>query len=160
MHRFGAVSASDLRPSSESDTLNRPVPSCSDAGVGRVSVLALSSPCQHSRSRLHRKWSRRRRPVCSQRIFLDLTRAGLALRSQRALANHPPVILADEPTAPLDSERALTVIHLLNRMAQQYETAIIVVTHDAKIIPTFRRIYHIRDGVAHEEAGAAAQATG
>ena len=59
----------------------------------------------------------------------------------RALVNRPPVILADEPTAPLDSERA------------QYETAIIIVTHDEKIIPTFKRIYHIRDGRTHEEAG-------
>ena len=71
----------------------------------------------------------------------------------RALVNHPPVILADEPTAPLDSERALSVIRILNRMAQQYHTAIIVVTHDEKIIPTFKRIYHIRDGKTHEEAG-------
>ena len=71
----------------------------------------------------------------------------------RALVNRPPVILADEPTAPLDSERALSVIRILNRMAQQYHTAIIVVTHDEKIIPTFRRIYHIRDGKTHEEAG-------
>ena len=71
----------------------------------------------------------------------------------RALVNRPPVILADEPTAPLDSERALSVIRILNRMAQQYHTAIIVVTHDEKIIPTFKRIYHIRDGKTHEEAG-------
>ncbi len=71
----------------------------------------------------------------------------------RALVNRPPVILADEPTAPLDSERALAVIRILNQMAHQYETAIIVVTHDEKIIPTFRRIYHIRDGRTHEEAG-------
>ncbi|MDT3669657.1 MAG: ABC transporter ATP-binding protein [Aromatoleum sp.] len=71
----------------------------------------------------------------------------------RGLINRPPVILADEPTAPLDSERAMTVIRLLNDMARKFETAIIVVTHDEKIIPTFRRIYHIRDGVTHEEAG-------
>ncbi|MCR4347346.1 MAG: ABC transporter ATP-binding protein [Sulfuricaulis sp.] len=71
----------------------------------------------------------------------------------RALVNQPPVILADEPTAPLDSERALAVIRILNKMAQQYETAVIVVTHDEKIIPTFKRIYHIRDGRTHEEAG-------
>ncbi len=71
----------------------------------------------------------------------------------RALVNHPPVILADEPTAPLDSERALSVMRILNKMAQQYQTAIIVVTHDEKIIPTFKRIYHIRDGVTYEEAG-------
>ena len=71
----------------------------------------------------------------------------------RGLVNRPPVILADEPTAPLDSERALAVVRILNAMAQQYQTAIIVVTHDEKIIPTFRRIYHIRDGQTHEEAG-------
>ena len=71
----------------------------------------------------------------------------------RALANHPPVILADEPTAPLDSERALTVIRILNEMAEKYKTAIIVVTHDEKIIPTFKRIYQIRDGRTYEEAG-------
>jgi putative ABC transport system ATP-binding protein len=71
----------------------------------------------------------------------------------RGLVNRPPVILADEPTAPLDSERAVVVIRILNEMARQFETAIIVVTHDEKIIPTFKRIYHIRDGVTHEEAG-------
>lgn len=71
----------------------------------------------------------------------------------RALANQPPVILADEPTAPLDSERALGVMRILNQMAKQYRTAIIVVTHDEKIIPTFKRIYHIRDGRTYEEAG-------
>ena len=71
----------------------------------------------------------------------------------RALVNRPPVILADEPTAPLDSARALAVIRILNKMAQQYQTAIIVVTHDEKIIPTFKRIYHIRDGRTEEEAG-------
>lgn len=71
----------------------------------------------------------------------------------RALANRPPVILADEPTAPLDSERALAVMRILNQMAQQYHTAIIVVTHDEKIIPTFKRLYHIRDGRTYEEAG-------
>ena len=71
----------------------------------------------------------------------------------RALAHRPPVILADEPTAPLDSARALAVMRILDQMATQYQTAIIVVTHDEKIIPTFKRIYHIRDGRTVEEAG-------
>ncbi|MCL4812323.1 MAG: ABC transporter ATP-binding protein [Vicinamibacteraceae bacterium] len=71
----------------------------------------------------------------------------------RALANRPPVILADEPTAPLDSERALAVIRILHRMAREYQTAVVVVTHDEKIMPTFERIYHIRDGRTDEEAG-------
>ena len=71
----------------------------------------------------------------------------------RALANQPPFILADEPTAPLDSERSLIVMKLLTRVAQQYSTAIMVVTHDDIIIPRFKRLYRLRDGVAHEEAG-------
>jgi len=71
----------------------------------------------------------------------------------RALANRPPVILADEPTAPLNSERALAVMRILNRMAIQHQAAVIVVTHDEKIIPTFKRIYHIREGRTMEEAG-------
>lgn len=61
------------------------------------------------------------------------------------------MILADEPTAPLDSERALGVVRILNDMAQRHQTAIIVVTHDEKIIPTFKRLYHIRDGKTYEE---------
>lgn len=71
----------------------------------------------------------------------------------RGLVNRPPVILADEPTAPLDSVRAMAVIGILNDMAKRFNTAVIVVTHDEKIIPTFKRIYHIRDGVTHEEVG-------
>lgn len=71
----------------------------------------------------------------------------------RGLVNRPPAILADEPTAPLDTQRALAVIRILNDMARKFQTAIIVVTHDEKIIPTFKRIYHIRDGRTQEEAG-------
>lgn len=71
----------------------------------------------------------------------------------RALANQPSIILADEPTAPLDTERSLKVVNLLNKLAKQYQTAIIVVTHDDVIIPTFKRIYRIREGRTYEEQG-------
>ena len=71
----------------------------------------------------------------------------------RALANNPPIILADEPTAPLDSARSLAVVRLLNQLAEQYRTAIIVVTHDDTIVPTFKRLYRIREGRTHEERG-------
>jgi putative ABC transport system ATP-binding protein len=71
----------------------------------------------------------------------------------RGLANKPPIIPADEPTKPLDSERALAVVKILNRLAQEFQTVIMVVTHDEKVIPPFKRIYHIRDGKTHEEAG-------
>jgi putative ABC transport system ATP-binding protein len=68
----------------------------------------------------------------------------------RALVNRPPIVLADEPTAPLDSVRAQTVMGILHRLANEYGTAIIVVTHDDKIIPTFKRLYQIRDGRTEE----------
>ena len=71
----------------------------------------------------------------------------------RAMANQPPFILADEPTAPLDSDRSLIVIKLLTRLAAQFNTAIMVVTHDDIIIPRFKRLYRLRDGVSHEEPG-------
>ena len=71
----------------------------------------------------------------------------------RALANQPPIILADEPTAPLDSHRAMAVMQLLHEMAAKSRTAIIVVTHDENIIPVFKRLYRLRDGVLHEEKG-------
>ena len=45
------------------------------------------------------------------------------------------------------------MMRILNQIASQYQTAIIVVTHDENIIPTFRQIYNIRDGRAVEEAG-------
>ena len=91
----------------------------------------------------------RAKPMPSQLSGGEQQRVAIA----RGLVNRPPVILADEPTAPLDSERAMAVIRILNDMARRFETAIIVVTHDEKIIPTFKRIYHIRDGITHEEAG-------
>ena len=71
----------------------------------------------------------------------------------RALANKPPFILADEPTAPLDTLRSMIVIRLLMKLAQEYQTAIIVVTHDDTIIPHFKRLYRLRDGIAYEEQG-------
>ena len=64
----------------------------------------------------------------------------------RALINRPPILLADEPTAPLDSGRALAVMDLLERLAAQIGTSVIVVTHDDKIMPRLRRIYEVRGG--------------
>lgn len=64
----------------------------------------------------------------------------------RALANQPRIILADEPTAPLDSERARIVMDLLRRIAIDQSAAIIVVTHDEMILDRFDHIYRLRDG--------------
>ncbi len=64
----------------------------------------------------------------------------------RALANRPRIILADEPTAPLDSARARTVMDLLRRIAVEHDAAIIVVTHDEMILDRFDNIFRLRDG--------------
>lgn len=64
----------------------------------------------------------------------------------RALANRPRIILADEPTAALDSKRAAIVMDLLRKLAVEQQAAIIAVTHDEKIFDRFDRIFHLRDG--------------
>ena len=64
----------------------------------------------------------------------------------RALANEPRIILADEPTAALDSERAAIVIGLMKQVAIERDAAVIVVTHDEKIFSRLDRMVHLRDG--------------
>lgn len=70
----------------------------------------------------------------------------------RALANDPRIILADEPTAALDSQRASAVIDLLKRVALEHRAAVIVVTHDEKIFSRFDHIYSLRDGAMESPA--------
>jgi putative ABC transport system ATP-binding protein len=64
----------------------------------------------------------------------------------RALANEPRIILADEPTAALDSERARVVMDLLRQVAIEQSAAVLVVTHDEKIFDRFDRMISLRDG--------------
>jgi putative ABC transport system ATP-binding protein len=64
----------------------------------------------------------------------------------RALSNDPRIILADEPTAALDSQRAGVVMDLLRKVAVERRTAVIVVTHDEKIFGRFDHIFSLRDG--------------
>ncbi|HEX5670001.1 MAG TPA: ABC transporter ATP-binding protein [Sulfuricurvum sp.] len=68
----------------------------------------------------------------------------------RSLANNPKIILADEPTAALDSERAVSVMELLRKLAKEQEVAIVVVTHDERMLPLFDRILRVDDGVVRE----------
>ncbi len=68
----------------------------------------------------------------------------------RALANRPRIILADEPTAALDSKRAGIVMDLLRKLAAEQQTAIVVVTHDENIFDRFDRIHSLRDGRMEE----------
>lgn len=70
----------------------------------------------------------------------------------RALANAPRIILADEPTAALDSERARVVMDLLRSIAREQRAAVLVVTHDEKIFDRFDRLVNLRDGRVEGEA--------
>jgi putative ABC transport system ATP-binding protein len=71
----------------------------------------------------------------------------------RALANRPRIILADEPTAALDSQRARIVMDLLRRVATEQRAAVIVVTHDEKIFDRFDHIFQLRDGALEDGNG-------
>jgi len=64
----------------------------------------------------------------------------------RALANDPAILLADEPTAALDTERGKSVMTLLRRLSREKNTGVIVVTHDKRMVEGFDRIYQIADG--------------
>ncbi len=68
----------------------------------------------------------------------------------RALANSPRIILADEPTAALDSKRAGIVMDLLRKLAAEQDACIIAVTHDEKIYDRFDKLFHLRDGRLEE----------
>jgi len=64
----------------------------------------------------------------------------------RALANHPSVILADEPTAALDSARGRQVMELFRKVAHEQNAGVIVVTHDHRTLDLFDRILEMEDG--------------
>lgn len=64
-----------------------------------------------------------------------------------ALANDPPLVLADEPTAELDSENAMRIIRLLVKLSKEHGKTLIVSTHDPRIAIRTDRIFRIEDGV-------------
>ncbi|MFV0295988.1 MAG: ABC transporter ATP-binding protein, partial [Hyphomicrobiaceae bacterium] len=64
----------------------------------------------------------------------------------RALAGSPALLLADEPTAALDSENGQNVMALLSRLAADSSRAILAVTHDNRTLPFADRIINIEDG--------------
>jgi putative ABC transport system ATP-binding protein len=76
----------------------------------------------------------------------------------RALANEPPLILADEPTAALDTERGGKVMVLLRRIARERRSAVITVTHDHRMIEGFDTVYQLDDGRLARRLGTAAVA--
>lgn len=70
----------------------------------------------------------------------------------RALANQPQIILADEPTAALDYDRALSVVKLLKQVAKEQAVAIIMVTHDDRLLPYCDRVLKIVDGLVESHS--------
>jgi putative ABC transport system ATP-binding protein len=104
----------------------------------------------------------RRRAMPAQLSGGEAQRVAIA----RALANRPRIILADEPTAPLDSQRARIVMDLLRKIAMDQNAAIICVTHDEMILDRFDHILRLRDGLLetgnvvdfHREIATASQA--
>jgi putative ABC transport system ATP-binding protein len=65
----------------------------------------------------------------------------------RALAGSAPIILADEPTAALDSQVGTQVLELFRDLAKREDRALLIVTHDPKVRAVADRVAHIRDGV-------------
>lgn len=68
----------------------------------------------------------------------------------RALYNDPALLLADEPTASLDSERAFEVVNLLAKESKERQKAVIMVTHDERMIQFCDKVYEMRDGVLRQ----------
>ena len=64
----------------------------------------------------------------------------------RALAGNPPLIMADEPTAALDSQSGRAVIELLRRLAKENGSTVLMVTHDPRIVDVADRLLHLEDG--------------
>jgi putative ABC transport system ATP-binding protein len=74
----------------------------------------------------------------------------------RAIVTNPSVVLADEPTAALDSSSGHTVMALMQRLAHERDRAVVIVTHDNRMLGYADRIVHIEDGRV-TAAGAAAE---
>ena len=74
----------------------------------------------------------------------------------RAIVGRPSIILADEPTAALDGENGRAIMQILAEIAREQGHAVLIVTHDPRLLPFADRIIHIEDGlITGEEAGGA-----
>ncbi len=69
----------------------------------------------------------------------------------RALANSPKLLFADEPTAALDSVMGRKVMEMMKRVAHDFQTSVLVVTHDTRALDVFDRILHMEDGMIREQ---------
>lgn len=67
-----------------------------------------------------------------------------------ALILNPPILLTDEPTASLDTDKAFQVIELLKEISDERETSVIMVTHDKRMLSFCDRVLEMNDGVINE----------
>jgi putative ABC transport system ATP-binding protein len=68
----------------------------------------------------------------------------------RAVAGKPSLILADEPTANLDSKTAQDIIDLFKRLNHEYKLTFVFSTHDPRLIDQVKRVIRIKDGQTQE----------
>ena len=68
----------------------------------------------------------------------------------RALVSDPVIVLADEPTANLDSENADVLLHIMRRMCDERKTTFLFSTHDTRVMEHSRRLIKLRDGMIVE----------
>jgi putative ABC transport system ATP-binding protein len=64
----------------------------------------------------------------------------------RALAGDPPILMADEPTAALDAEAGLKAMEVFHMLAHRQKRAVVIVTHDPRIVRFADRVIHVEDG--------------
>ena len=64
----------------------------------------------------------------------------------RAIVAEPALVLADEPTANLDSETAFALIELMEKLNQEHDTTFLFSTHDPRVMKRAKRIIHLLDG--------------
>jgi putative ABC transport system ATP-binding protein len=69
-----------------------------------------------------------------------------------ALVNDPPLVLADEPTGNLDSANAKIISGMLVDLAKERGKTVIIASHDPKVVETFPRVFHMRDGAIERAA--------
>ena len=70
----------------------------------------------------------------------------------RALVTNPRLVLADEPTANLDSKTAFMVIDIMQRMKEEFGVTFIFSTHDPKIVSEVETVYTLQDGILTDQA--------
>jgi putative ABC transport system ATP-binding protein len=131
--------------------------------VGYVFQLFRLMPALSAEENIRLSLELRRKPSDRRRAIIALGLVGLADKAHlrpsqmsggeqqrvavaRAIAHDPIIVLADEPTASLDTANGLNVTRLLAELAQDTRRVVVLVTHDPRVLPFARRIISMKDG--------------